>query len=54
MSYSRFHVYKHEIGPLWSRESFEVKYNIGFGIPIEFPSERIIEIGQETSKLCFN
>ena len=25
---------------LWSIESFEVKYNIGFGIPIEFPSQR--------------
>ena len=31
---------------LWSSESFEVKYNIGFGIPIEFPSQRkkIIQI----------
>ncbi len=25
---------------LWSSESFEVKYNIGFGIPIEFPNQR--------------
>ena len=25
---------------LWSSESFEVKYNIGFGIPIEFPHQR--------------
>ena len=25
---------------LWSSESFEVKYNIRFGIPIEFPSQR--------------
>ena len=25
---------------LWFRESFEVKYNIGFGIPIEFTSQR--------------
>ena len=33
------------------------KYNIGFGIPIKFTSQRrrkIIKIGQETSKLCFN
>ena len=29
-----------EIELLWSSESFEVKYNIGFGIPIEFPSQR--------------
>ena len=27
-----------EIRLLWSNESFEVKYNIGFGIPIEFQS----------------
>ncbi len=25
---------------LWSSESIEVKYNIGFGIPIEIPSQR--------------
>ncbi len=25
---------------LWFRASFEVKYNIGFGIPIEIPSQR--------------
>ena len=25
---------------MWFRESFEVKYNIGVGIPIEFPSKR--------------
>ena len=31
---------------LWSSESFEGKYNIGFGIPIEFPSKKkIIQIG---------
>ncbi len=32
---------------LWSSESFEVNFNIGFGIPIEFPSERkqISQIG---------
>ena len=32
------------------------EYNIGFGIPITFPSQRkiIIEIGQETTRLCFN
>ena len=32
---------------VWSSESFEIKFNIGFGIPIEFPSERknIIQIG---------
>ena len=28
-----------EIGLLWSNQSFEGKYNIGFGIPIEFPSQ---------------
>ena len=31
-----------EIGLLWSRESFEVKYNIGFGIPIRFASKKKI------------
>ncbi len=25
---------------LWSSESFEVNFNVGFGIPIEFPSQR--------------
>ncbi len=35
----------------WLRESFEV--NIGFGIPIKFPSKRI-EIGPKTRKLGFN
>ena len=25
---------------LWFIESFEVNFNIGFGIPIEFPSQR--------------
>ena len=42
-----------EIIIFWSSESFEVKYNIGFGIPIEFPSQRkkIIQIGPETPKL---
>ena len=29
-----------EIGLEWFRESFEVNYTIGFGIPIEFPSQR--------------
>ena len=33
-------VHKQEIGLLWSSESFEVKYNIGFGIPTEFPNQR--------------
>ena len=33
-------VHKEEIGLSWSSESFEVKYNIGFGIPIEFLSQR--------------
>ena len=33
-------VHKQEIGLLWSSESFEVKDNIGFGIPIKFPSQR--------------
>ena len=38
---------------MWFRETFEVKYNIGFGIPIEFLSQRKknIEIGPETTKL---
>ncbi len=38
---------------LWSSESFQVEYNIVFGIPIEFPSKRkkIIQIGPETTKL---
>ena len=35
-------VHKQEIGLVWSSESFEVKYNIGFGIPSEFPSQRKI------------
>ena len=32
---------------LWSSESFEINFNIGFGIPIEFPSQRkkISQIG---------
>ncbi len=37
-----------EIGLLWASQSFEGKYNIGFGFPIEFPSQRrrtIIQIG---------
>ncbi len=25
---------------MWFSESFEVKYNIGFGIPVEFTSQR--------------
>ena len=29
-----------EIGHLWSSESFEGKYNMGFGIPIKFPSKK--------------
>ncbi len=29
-----------KIGLLWFRESFKVNYNIGFGIPIKFPSQR--------------
>ena len=29
-----------EIGLLWSSQSFEGKYHIGFGIPIEFSSQR--------------
>ncbi len=33
-------VHKQEIGLLWSSESFGVKYNIGFEIPIEFPIQR--------------
>ena len=40
---------------MWSSESFEVKYNIGFGIPIEFPNQRkkFIQIGPETTKFDF-
>ncbi len=34
-----------EIGLLWSSQSFEGKYIIGFGIPIEF-QRNIIQIGQ--------
>ncbi len=30
----------HNYKLLWFRESSEVKYNIGFGIPIEFPSQK--------------
>ena len=44
-----------EIGLLWSSQSFEEKYNIRFGIAIEFPSQRRkknIEIGPEITKLC--
>ncbi len=33
-------MHKQEIVLFWSNESFEVKYTIGFGIPIEFPSQR--------------
>ena len=45
-----------EIGHLWARQSFEGKYNIGFGIPIEFPIQRKknIEIDPLTTKLCFD
>ena len=32
-------VHKQEIGHLLSSESFELKYNIGIGILIEFPSQ---------------
>ena len=51
-------VHKQEIGLLWSNESFEGKYNIGFGIPIEFPSQRKINylnrsINKEIKKLDF-
>ncbi len=48
-------VHKQEIGLLWSSESFEGEYNILYGIPIEFPSQRkFIKIGPETTRLCFN
>ena len=30
----------HNYKLLWSSESFEVNFNIGVGIPIEFPSQR--------------
>ena len=33
-------VHKQKIGLLWSSESFEVEYNIGFGIPIKFSSKK--------------
>ena len=36
---------------LWSSESFEVEYNIGFGIPIEFPSQRRKKIFKSVNKL---
>ncbi len=41
---------------MWYRESFERKYNIGFGIPSNFQvkEKKIIEISPETTKLCFN
>ena len=41
-------VHKQEIGHLGSSESFEVEYNIGFWIPIEFQSQRKknIQIGR--------
>ena len=32
-------MHKQEIGLLWTSESFEVKYSIGFVIPIEFPRQ---------------
>ena len=32
-----------KIGHLWSRESFEVNFNIGFGISIEFPSKKMFK-----------
>ena len=37
----------------YSNRSIEGKYNIGFAIPIEFPSQRKknIQIGPETAKL---
>ena len=45
-----------DIGLLCSRESLEVKNNIGFGIPIKFPNQRkkMIEISPETKKLSLN
>ena len=30
---------------LWSSESFEVNNDIGFGIPIELPNQKNIQIG---------
>ena len=35
---------------LWSSESFEVKYDIGLGIPIENPSHREINLNQSINK----
>ncbi len=35
---------------LWSREWFEGKYNIGFGIPIKFPSQRRKELFKSVKK----
>ena len=48
-------IHKREIKLLWSSESVEVKYNIGFEIPIEFPSQRkkIIQIGPWTRNWPF-
>ena len=50
-NYSNWSINK-EIGPLWSRESFG-ESTIS---DLEFPSQRkkIIQIGPETTKLCFN
>ncbi len=43
-------VHKQGNWTLWFRESFEVNFNIGFRITIEFPSQRrkIIKIGPKT------
>ncbi len=43
-------IHKQEIGLLWSTESFEVEYNIVFGISIEFPSQRKKEYFQSAHK----
>ncbi len=43
-------VHKQGHWPLWFRESFEANYNIGFGIPIEFLSQRRREIIKSVHK----
>ncbi len=39
-----------EIGLLWSSQSFEGKYNIGFGISVKFPSQRRKKIFKSVQK----
>ncbi len=39
---------------LWSSESFELKYNIGFGIPIDFPSQRKKSVHKQENGLLWS